>query len=62
MAVSLSDTARDGWDGTTCSSLDKGVCHAHSNTTAVTVEHHFPEVSLLNMVQIIGYANMHNAV
>lgn len=55
------DTARNGWSGTTWVTLGRGVCHTHSNT-AVTVEHHFPELSLLNMVQIIGYANMHNAV
>lgn len=52
-----------GWrGGTTCSTLGTDMCHAHSSTTAVTVEHHFPELSLLNMVQNIGYANMHNAV
>lgn len=56
------DATRNGRCDTTCTTLGKDVRHTHSNTTAVTAEHHSPELSLLNMVQIIGYANMHNAV
>lgn len=37
-------------------------CHTHlKNNSNNCVEHHFPELSLLNTVQIIGYVNMHNA-
>lgn len=35
--------------------------HTHLNNSSNCVEHHFPELSLLNTVQIIGYVNMHNA-
>lgn len=38
------------------------MCHTHfKHNSNNCVEHHFPELSLLNMVQIIGYVNMHNA-
>lgn len=42
--------------------LGRDECHTHlKNNSNNCVEHHFPELSLLNTVQIIGYVNMHNA-
>lgn len=38
--------------------LGTDACHTHfKHNSNNCVEHHFPELSLLNMVQIIGYVN-----
>lgn len=53
--------------GTVCAAapallLSADECHIHlRNNGSNCVQHHFPELSLLNTVQIIGYVNMHNA-
>lgn len=43
-------------------SVGIALCHTRlKNNGNNCIEHHFPELSLLNTVQIIGYVNMHNA-